>query len=314
MSGPISNVPSENAGMGLSAIEVREGRQANIGAMGIVRILPTKGRRTIGPWCFVDLMKPDDVEKPPKLEVGPHPHIGLATVTWLFEGSVTHTDSLGTEQLIRPGQLNLMTAGHGIAHAEEGVETARVVADSDVMGVQMWLAQTDATRHADSAFQHLDQVPLADFRSATAQVLVGEVDDARSPAAVDHPTVALDIRVAPSVVLPTVPSFEYGVVPIDRPLLVRDSIVEPGSLALVAPGFDTLPIEVRGGTARVMVIGGEPLGTTLQMWWNFVARTQDEITDAWRDWNNRNDDRFGPVLSTLDRFEAPRPPWVPPEG
>jgi len=109
--------------LGVSTIEVREGRSTSIGKMGILRVLPTKGRRTVGPWCFVDLMTPDDVAEPPPLEIGPHPHIGLATVTWLFDGAALHTDSLGTEQLIRPGELNLMSAGHGIAHAELGVET-----------------------------------------------------------------------------------------------------------------------------------------------------------------------------------------------
>ena len=123
VSGPIDEYGLAAANRGITAIEVREGRTANIGPLGIVRVLPTKNRRTIGPWCFVDLMQADDIDRPPPLEIGPHPHIGLATVTWLFTGTVLHSDSLGTQQLIRPGQLNLMTAGHGIAHAEEGVDT-----------------------------------------------------------------------------------------------------------------------------------------------------------------------------------------------
>ena len=123
MSGPVDEMAAVTPDLGVSAIEVREGRSTSIGRMGILRVLPTKGRRTVGPWCFVDLMNPDDVEHPPPLEIGPHPHIGLATVTWLFAGAALHSDSLGSEQLIRPGELNLMTSGRGIAHAELGVET-----------------------------------------------------------------------------------------------------------------------------------------------------------------------------------------------
>ncbi len=147
MSGPLDDLGTATGDVGMSAIEVREGRTTNIGRLGIVRVLPTKQRRTVGPWCFVDLMSPEDIGQPPPLEIGPHPHIGLATVTWLFTGSALHSDSLGTEQLIRPGQLNLMTAGNGIAHAEQGVETPAAADSSGTMGVQMWLAQTESTRH-----------------------------------------------------------------------------------------------------------------------------------------------------------------------
>lgn len=298
----------------MSAIEVREGRTTNIGRLGIVRVLPTKRRRTIGPWCFVDLMSPDDMQAPPPLEIGPHPHIGLATVTWLFAGSALHSDSLGTEQLIRPGQLNLMTSGNGIAHAEQGLETARVAADSSTMGVQMWLAQTEGTRHGGSRFQHLGELPTADLGSGEARVLIGELGEAASPAEVDHPTVGLDLRVTPYVHLPTNQSFEHAVIPIDRSVKVEDTIVEPGALAIVPSGHELLRIETRGSSARLMILGGEPLGEEVKMWWNFVARTTDEITEAWHAWQVGDEDRFGPVPSPLQRMEAPRPPWIPRDG
>ena len=313
MSGPIDEFTS-SGDLGMTAIEVREGRTTNIGRLGIVRVLPTKRRRTVGPWCFVDLMTPDDIESPPPLEIGPHPHIGLATVTWLFAGSALHSDSLGTEQLIRPGQLNLMTAGHGIAHAEQGVDSTDVVADSGTMGVQMWLAQTEATRHGTSAFEHLDDLPVADLGNGEARVLIGHLDGAASPAAVDHPTIGLDLVLTQWAVVPANPSFEHAVIPIDQPVKVEDTIVDPGALAIVPPGFDELRIETRAASARLMLLGGEPLGTRLKMWWNFVARTTDEITEAWHDWQVGNEDRFGPVPSPLDRIEAPKPPWLGPDG
>ena len=310
MSGPVEETSLASSGLGVSAIDVTEGRQATIGRLGVVRVLPGKARRAIGPWCFVDLMSPGDVSDPPPIEIGPHPHIGLATATWLFEGSALHSDSLGTEQLIRPGQLNLMTAGHGIAHAELGVDTVSAVETNGVMGAQMWLAQPEETRHGGSRFQHLSELPRAELSGGAAQVLVGSIAGSSSSAAVDHPTVGIDVVVETALELPVDTRFEHAVVPIDRTVKVDDAIVEPGSLAYVPPGDDLLRLRTRGGSARLLVLGGEPLGVRLKMWWNFVARTEDEITAAWRDWRDGNDDRFGPVPSTLARIEAPRPPWL----
>jgi redox-sensitive bicupin YhaK (pirin superfamily) len=310
MSGPVEETSLASSDLAVSAIEVTEGRSAKIGRLGVVRVLPGKARRSIGPWCFVDLMSPGDISDPPPIEIGPHPHIGLATATWLFEGSALHSDSLGTEQLIRPGQLNLMTAGHGIAHAELGVDTASAADTNGIMGVQMWLAQPEGTRHGASRFEHLAELPSAELPGGTAQVFAGSIASSSSAATVDHPTVGIDLVVEPEVELPVDPRFEHAVVPIGRTVKVDDAIVESGSLAYVPPGEELLRIQTRGGAARLLVLGGEPLGVRLKMWWNFVARTEDEITDAWRDWRDGNDDRFGPVPSELARIEAPTPPWL----
>lgn len=310
MSGPVDERGATTADMGVATIEVREGRQARIGEMGIVRVLPTKNRRTVGPWCFVDLMQSDDVDRPPPLEIGPHPHIGLATVTWLFTGTVLHSDSLGTEQLIRPGQLNLMTAGHGIAHAEEGKDTTESIADTGVMGVQMWLAQPSGTRDGRAAFQHIESLPQVEIGASRGTVFVGSQSLAASPAAIDHPAIGLDLILDAPTAVPVNPAFEHAVVPIDRPVMVDDHITEPGSLALAPVGREELRLAARSHPARVMILGGEPLGETVKMWWNFVARTEEEITEAWRDWQDGNEDRFARVPSHLPRIEAPRPPWV----
>lgn len=310
MSGPIDELDRKSANRGMAVIEVREGRTTNIGDLAIVRVLPTKNRRTVGPWCFVDLMQADDVDRPPPLEIGPHPHIGLATVTWLFTGTALHSDSLGTEQLIRPGQLNLMTAGHGIAHAEEGVDTDGVWESTGTMGVQMWLAQTEATRHGMSAFQHLAELPETQVGPSHGRVLIGQLGEARSPAEFAHPTIGLDLILGADTVIPTERSFEHAVVPIEKPVRVEKEIVEPGSLAIVPTGRDHLRLSARSFPARLMLLGGEPLGEEVKMWWNFVARTTDEITQAWRDWQIGNEDRFGSVPSGLARMDAPMPPWV----
>ena len=310
MSGPLEEVNEVTPGLGIRAIEIREGRTADVGGIGVLRVLPTKKRRTVGPWCFVDLMHPGDVAEPPPIEIGPHPHIGLATATWLFRGSVVHSDSLGTEQLIRPGELNLMTAGRGIAHAELGVEAPGGVGVDGVIGAQMWLALPDATRDGSSRFVHHAELPTANLGSGEARVIVGSFDGTRSPAQLDHPAIGLDVSFRRAVDVPLQPMFEHGVVPIDQPVKVDDAIVEIGSLALVPAGFERLRIEERAGAARFLLLGGEPFGVEIKMWWNFVARTFEEITEAWRAWKDHDDDRFGPVPSRLARIEAPTPPWL----
>ena len=288
----------------LGTIEVREGRSTDVGGLDVVRVLPTKGRRTVGAWCFVDLLSPRDAEQPDPMEVGPHPHIGLATVTWLFSGEALHGDSLGTEQLIRPGEMNWMTAGHGIAHAELGMGRS-------LRGVQMWVAQPEATRHGGSAFEHHAGLPRVDLGIGEATVLAGTLAGITSPARTDTDLIGVELAVHRGTVeLPVTAHHEHGVVPVDHPVLVGGEVVEPGWIGLVPAGRESLRIEARDAGARMMLLGGEPLGERLQMWWNFVARTRGEITDAWRAWEEHDTDRFGPVPSTLERIAAPRPPWV----
>ena len=314
MSGPLDDVNEITPGLGISAIEVREGRATQVGGIGVLRVLPTKGRRTVGPWCFVDLMHPGDVAEPPPIEIGPHPHIGLATATWLFRGSVVHSDSLGTEQLIRPGELNLMTAGRGIAHAELGVEAPGGVGVDGVIGAQMWLALPESNRGGPSRFEHHAELPHVQLESGSARVIAGSFGGVLSPARMDHPSVGVDVSFRGTVDIPLQLGFEHGVVPIDQPMKVDDAIVEVGSLALVPVGVERLRIEERFGSARFLLLGGEPFGVEIKMWWNFVARTLDEMSDAWRAWKDHDDDRFGPVSSRLARVEAPTPPWLPQGG
>ncbi len=302
VSGPVQEndvTPDEQFG----AVEVKEGRRTAVGTLQVARLLPTKGRRTVGAWCFADVMIPPDADEPDPLEIGPHPHIGLATVTWLFDGEALHGDSLGTEQVIRPGQLNLMTAGHGIAHSELSTVTG-------VHGVQMWVAQPESTRHGASMFQHHDDLPRFDITAGEVALFMGSLAGHRSPTVAETPLVGAEITLRGPSQVPVDPSFELAVLPIDAPLLVEDHVVEPGWLGLVAPGGDALRLESSGAGARLMLLGGEPLGERIQMWWNFVARTKAEITDAWRAWQEHDTDRFGPVPSQLARIEAPTPPWI----
>lgn len=303
MSGPIRQRDLECHNEALARVTAREGRSTQVGGLDVARVLPTKGRRTVGAWCFLDLMGPADAEQPDPMEVGPHPHCGLATVTWLVEGEALHTDSLGSEQVIRPGQLNLMASGHGIAHAE-------LAAQPPFRGAQLWLAQPEATRHGDAAFEHHAELPQVELDGAEGLVLVGALAGTASPARSDTPVVGADLRVAPgTTVVPTRADFEHAVAPLDGRVRVGEEVVEPGWLALVPPGVEELPLATRDVGARLLLLGGEPLGVEVAMWWNFVARTRDELEAAWWDWSQRTD-RFGEVASSLERIEAPRPPWI----
>lgn len=303
MSGPVQDrdVTREEGAFG--AVEVREGRRTSVGPTDVFRVLPTKGRRLVGAWCFADVMVPPDAHDPHPLEIGPHPHIGLSTVTWLFEGEALHGDSLGTEQVIRPGQLNLMTAGRGIAHSELSTETG-------VHGVQMWVAQPERTRHGGSRFEHHADLPRLELPGAEAKVFMGALAGQTSPATSDTALVGAEISLVGNTEIEVDPTFELAVLTIDGPVLVENEVVEPGWLALLAPGRTALRLEARQPGTRVMLLGGEPLGERVQMWWNFVARTRDELTEAWRAWQTHDTDRFGPVPSRLPRMEAPPPPWL----
>ncbi len=284
-------------------VEVREGRTARIGAMGIVRALPTKGRRTIGAWCLIDVMLPGDELDPDPLEIGPHPHIGLSTVTWILDGEALHSDSLGTEQLIRPGEVNLMTAGNGVAHAELGT-------GGGVLGIQMWIAQPESTRFGAPAFEHHRDLPVADLGSGTATVFVGSLAGETSPSRTDTALVGADLRLGRgSVTLEADPTFEYAIVPVDGRVALNGAVVDEGFLGMITAPTRVLRIEAEG-PSRVLLIGGEPLGEPLTMWWNFVGRSKDEITAAWRDWQDGDTDRYPEFASVLDRIDAPTPPWI----
>jgi quercetin 2,3-dioxygenase len=303
MSGPIQQPDADCRDEVLRQIDAREGRTTDVGGLAVARVLPTKGRRTVGAWCFVDVLGPMDAVDPDPMEIGPHPHIGLSTVTWLLDGEALHTDSLGTEQIIRPGQLNLMTAGHGISHAE-------LAAQPPFRGVQLWLAQPEHTRHGASRFEHHDALPHAELDHADAIVFAGELAGTMAPTTTDTDVVAADLALRRGVTtIPINPHFELAVVPLDGRVKVGEAIVEPGWIGLIPPGSDELPIASEHAAGRALLIGGAPLGEPIQMWWNFVARDRDEISQAYRDWHERTD-RFGAVPTTLERIDAPKPPWL----
>lgn len=250
-------------------------------------------------------MGPVSLRPDTSVDVAPHPHIGLQTVTWLFRGAFVHRDSLGSEQIIRPGQLNLMSAGRGVAHSEEDPGQL----DGTLHGVQLWLAQPETTRWSAPAFEHHPDVPRYESKSMRATVLVGELGAMASSARHDADVVGVEIRVRRGVVsVPARREFEYLVVGISGVAEVMAVAVAPGSSAYLGPGRDEIVMSTRA-EATLMLLGGVPLATPPVMWWNFVARSREEIVEAWRSWSER-DGRFGRVDSPLAPIDISAPPWL----
>jgi len=280
--------------------EIIASRGAQVGLVPVRRALPTRGRRTVGAWCFADHLGPASVTEDNSVDIGPHPHCGLQTVTWLVDGEILHRDSLGSEQPIRAGQLNLMTAGHGVSHAEEATGRYR----GDLHGIQLWVALPEATRHGAAAFEHHAELPQLDLGSATAAVLVGTFAGTASPARADTDHLGVEVRLAAgTTVAPVEPVHEHALVVLTGGLLVDGAPLGPGAIALLPPGRDELPLEA-AEPSTAMLLGGTPFPDRLAMRWNWVARSNDELDAAEAAWR-ADDDRFGTVASPLARIPFP---------
>jgi len=282
-------------------LESYPARQATLpGDLIVRRALPRSARRLVGPWCFLDHYGPIAFGADKPMAIGPHPHIGLQTVTWLLEGEVLHKDSLGNEQLIRPGQLNLMTAGSGIAHSEEtpGRNSGRL------HGVQLWVALPDARRRGAPGFEHHGELPVAALGGAQAVVFMGELKGTRSPAMAYSRMVGADIFVRNDgdVDLALDPSFEHALFLIEGNVALDARPLEPSTLYYLGTDRDGVTLAGKKGS-RLVLLGGEPFGERILMWWNFVARTPEEIADARNDWEQGN--RFGSVAYVGERIPAP---------
>jgi quercetin 2,3-dioxygenase len=283
------------------ALVVTQSRSVDMAGFPVRRALPQRGRRTVGAWCFADHLGPMDSDERGGLDVGPHPHMGLQTVTWLVEGEVLHRDSLGSEQLIRPGQLNLMTAGNGIAHAEESTGHYQ----GRLHGIQLWIAQPEATRHTAPAFEHFDELPDYDLGSATATVLTGSIGGIRSSARRDSEVIGIELSLRKNTTVPLREDFEYALVVLEGTIRIGERSLSAGQLGYLRSGRDEVAIDV-ADVSRTMLLGGKPFDEQILMWWNFVARTHEEVDAAYRSWE-LDDGRFGSVASSLERITTRRP-------
>jgi redox-sensitive bicupin YhaK (pirin superfamily) len=272
-------------------------RSAEIGdGLHVRRALPHRDRRMVGAWCFLDHLGPLDFRAGRGLRVGPHPHIGLQTFTWMIDGEAVHRDSLGNEQTIRPGQVNLMSAGHGIAHAEDSVEGR----SGSLHAVQLWIALDEAHRHGAPSFRNYPELPMIERDGFRITLLVGESLDRRSPVEVFSPLIGMDIAVADAArtQIPLDPSFEYALLPLVGSVAMDGDAFTPDAMAYLGTGLDR--VELRSeDAARFVLIGGAPFGEDVLLWWNFVARTPEEIQAATEDWNAGR--RFGEVHGSPSR-------------
>jgi redox-sensitive bicupin YhaK (pirin superfamily) len=294
----------------VSAAPVRElltARNVPLGESTVVRrLLPNLGRRMVGAWCFVDHYGPDDIAREPGMQVPPHPHMGLQTVSWLHEGEVLHRDSTGSVATIRPRELGLMTSGRAISHAEQSPKThARFL-----HGAQLWVALPDSDRHVDPHFEHHAELPVVTAPGLRATIVLGDVDGATSPGTTYTPIVGADLALAAGtdVRLPLEPDFEYAVLAMSGEAHVDGVPILPGSMLYLGCGRTELPLRAESD-AGLMLLGGEPFEEELIMFWNWIGRTQEEIQQARTDWMTGS--RFGEVKGyDGDPLPAPELPPV----
>lgn len=262
------------------------------------RMLPTRRRRMVGAWCFVDHFGPDDISATSGMQVAPHPHSGLQTVSWLYEGSVHHQDSLGSDQLVRPGGLGLMTAGTAIAHSEASPPERPPM----LHGMQLWVAlPTDSRFHAP-AWEYHEELPTTSWDDVQVRVLMGSLGDVGSPATAHTPIVGVEVRLAGEAAIPLRPDFEYAIVVAEGAVTIGGSTVEPGSLAYLGRNRDELTVN---GDAIFLLLGGVPFEEEIVMWWNFIGRTHAEIEAMRKAWMDGSD------YGTVDSFGGrtlPAPP------
>jgi redox-sensitive bicupin YhaK (pirin superfamily) len=287
------------------------GRDVPLGRYTMVnRLLPHTNRRTVGAWCFFDHFGPEELGDGPGMQVPPHPHSGLQTVTWLLDGEVIHRDSLGNLARIRPGQLNLMTAGHGIAHAEESPAAATMSRPRSMHGLQLWIALPVDEAAGEARFEHYADLPRVEVDGAHATVAIGEYAGVASPARVHTPIVGVEIALPAGATasMPLREDFEYAVVAASGSAHVAGVDVAPGALLYLGAGRTSVPVAATLET-RLFLIGGEPFEDELVMWWNFVARSHEEIVAAREDWVAGR--RFGDVHGAASpRLPAPEMPMV----
>ena len=281
-------------------LELLEPRDVPLGgprAMQVRRTLPQRSRSLIGAWCFVDHYGPDTVSTSGGMVVPPHPHTGLQTVSWLFTGEIDHRDSVGSHALVRPGEINLMTAGSGISHSE--VSTPQT---SMLHGAQLWLALPDSDRHRAPGFEHFAPEPVF-FGGASIRVFIGTLVGSTSPVLVFSPLVGAEIELpaGTTIDLPVDAEFEHGILLDTGSVTVDGENVPRSHLAYRSTGADSIRLSAGDDGGRVLLIGGAPFGERIVMWWNFIGRTHEEIVEYRGAWQSdviagtRGDGRFGTV-------------------
>ena len=273
-------------------------RSAEIGQGTLIkRALPSREKRMIGAWCFLDHAGPASFEQGDGLDVGPHPHIGLQTFTWMIEGTVMHTDSIGSKQLIRPNQVNLMTAGYGISHTEVAPDT-----ETKMHAAQLWIALPDEKLNMPPQFDHYPELPVISEHNVKFTVLVGEFLEKLSPVKVHTPLVGVDMfaEEETQITLTLDPKFEYGFLALEDGAEIAGHQLTSENMLILEPGLTHIEMSLPQG-ARVLMIGGEPFNQPVLLWWNLVGRTTEALREAKEQWEN-HDPRFGEI----EDYDGPR--------
>lgn len=297
---------------GRPVLDLLPGKEVLLGESTVVRrLLPTLGRRMVGAWAFVDHYGPDDIAAGPGMQVPPHPHTGLQTVSWLLEGEVHHRDSVGSDLRFGPGELALMTAGHGIAHSEQ----SPAVHPRYLHGAQLWLVLPEVDRFVPPAFEHHATLPGFSSDGLTATVLMGSFGGASSPGRAYTPLMGadLDLTAGADVEVPLEPDFEYALLTSSGAATVEDAPLTPGAMLYLGTGRRSVRLRAEQA-ARLLLLGGEPFEERIVMWWNFVGRSGEEIAGFAEQWDadERGGDRFGAVAGWDDvRMPAPALPPMP---
>jgi len=259
-------------------------RARDLGGFEVRRALPSAKRQMVGPFIFFDQMGPAQFLSGQGIDVRPHPHIGLATVTYLFDGEITHRDSLGSALSIRPGEVNLMTAGKGIVHSERTGAEPRANGQN-LFGIQSWMALPKSHEESQPAFAHFDtsDLPRFDGEGKRVRLIMGSLYGARSPAPYPQPCFYAEAVLAPGAVLPLDPDYDERAIYIASGRVdIAGQTFEPGQLLVFKPG-DRISI-LAETNARLMLLGGEPMDGPRFIWWNFVSSSKERIAAAKNDW------------------------------
>jgi quercetin 2,3-dioxygenase len=275
---------------GEAAPELMPPREVPLGgprAMRVRRTLPQRQRSLIGAWCFLDHYGPDEVSATGGMVVAPHPHTGLQTVSWLFQGEVEHRDSAGNVAMVRPGEVNLMTAGRGISHSEVSPKDTTVL-----HGAQLWVALPDDARHTDPGFEHYAPAEIGG-QGWRGRVFLGSLLGDTSPVQTFTPLLGAELVLDPGATLavPVDASYEHGVLVDIGTASVRgiDAGIDakPGDLAYLPPGGGEIGLQAGDQGCRLLLLGGPPFGESIVMWWNFVGRSHDEVVGYRAEWQEQ---------------------------
>ncbi|NTU58650.1 MAG: pirin family protein [Chlorobiaceae bacterium] len=286
----------------MSRVERIETRRTKLTeGLVISRALPTRQQRMVGAWCFLDHIGPIRFEPGGRMQIGAHPHTCLQTFTWVIDGEILHRDSLGSEQVIRPLQVNLMTAGRGVAHTEESLSSG-----STLHAAQLWIALPEAEKDCTPAFDHYPDLPGWEDGGCIFTLLAGSYGGRVAPTRLHSPLVGMDVSCSSrsDIELHLDPGFEYGMLILEGGVMIENEHFDREGFAYIAKGGTKATLELHAGS-RILIIGGEPFDKPVLMWWNFVGFSHEEIAKAQHDWES-GDPRFGFVKGSEGRrLEAP---------